>query len=137
MKPLEAVPYNNITDKETFAIIALVNKGVLYSSFEEIYKELPFTWEEWARFLDTTTRTLQRWKKSNALLPTLCAERIIEIYQLYKFGVEVFGKEGFKRWLESDIEVLDNKKPVSFLTSSPGINLVRTKLGRIQHGVLA
>lgn len=70
-------------------------------------------------------------------LPSLCADRIIEIYQLYKFGIEVFGTEGFNKWLNSDIVALDNKVPVTLLNNSQGINLIRTKLGRIQHGVLA
>ncbi len=137
MKSIEAVPYNDITDQDTFAIIALVKKGIVYNSFEKIYKELPFTLEEWAHFIHTTTRTLQRWKKANAALPTLCAERIIEVYQLYKLGIEVFDIDGFNKWLYGNIEALDNKAPVYFLNNSQGINLVRTKLGRIQHGVLA
>lgn len=46
MKSIEAVPYNDITDQDTFAIIAHVKKGIVYNSFEKIYKELPFTLEE-------------------------------------------------------------------------------------------
>lgn len=137
MKSIEALPYQISSDKDAFDVIAIIDKGLVYSSFEKVYKQLPFTLEQWATFLDTTTRTLQRWKKAGTTLPTLCADRIIEIYQLYKFGIEVFGTEGFNKWLNSHIEALDNKAPVSLLNNSQGINLIRTKLGRIQHGVLA
>lgn len=137
MKTIEALPHHISSDKDAFDVIAFIDKGIVYNSFERIYKQLPFTLEQWAQFLDTTTRTLQRWKKAGTPLPALCADRIIEIYQLYKFGIEVFGTESFNKWLNSAIATLDDKAPVSFLNNSGGINLIRTKLGRIQHGVLA
>jgi putative toxin-antitoxin system antitoxin component (TIGR02293 family) len=137
MKTLEEIPYKNISDKDAIDIIEIVKEGVAYSSFEKIYNELPFTLDQWARFLDTTPRTFQRWKRVDAALPVMCIERIIEVYQLYKFGVEVFGVEGFNKWLNSNIQALDNKSPVSFLNNSYGIQLIRNKLGRIQHGILA
>ncbi|TDH18476.1 DUF2384 domain-containing protein [Segetibacter sp. 3557_3] len=137
MKPIEALPHSVKTESETLDIIALLKEGIIYSNFEKIYKELPLTLTDWASFLGTTTRTLQRWKKVDAVIPSLSAERIVEIYQLYKFGVEVLGADGFRKWLNSSVEALGGKQPLEFLANSQGINLLRTKLGRIQHGVLA
>lgn len=137
MKTIEDVPYKHVSDEDNFAIIELVKEGILYSSFEKIYKQLPFTLEQWADFLNTTTRTLQRRKKENTLFSITNAERVIEIYQLYKFGEEVFGTDGLNKWLNSYIEALDKKKPVSFLNNTFGIQLIKSKLGRIQHGILA
>lgn len=137
MKTIEDVPHKSISDKDNFAIIEIVKGGVLYSSFEKIYKQLPFTLDQWAGFLNTTTRTLQRWKRVNALFSISYTERVIEIYQLYIFGEEVFGTDGLNKWLNSDIAALDNKKPISFLNNTFGIQLIKSKLGRIQHGILA
>lgn len=137
MKTIEDVPYKHISDEDNFAIIELVKEGVLYSSFEKIYKQLPFTLEQWADFLNTTTRTLQRWKKENTVFSITNAQRVIEIYQLYKFGEEVFGTDGLNKWLNSDIAALGKKKPVSFLNNTFGIQLIKSRLGRIQHGILA
>jgi len=137
MKTIENLSHKSISDKDNLAIIELVREGVLYSSFEKIYRQLPFTLEQWARFLDTTVRTLQRWKRVNALFSVSYAEKVIEIYQLYKFGEEVFGTDGFNKWLNSDIAALEDKKPISFLNNTYGIQLIRSRLGRIQHGILA
>ncbi len=136
MKAIEDIPYKSISDKDNYAIIEIVKEGVLYSTFEKIYKQLPFTLEQWATFLNTTVRTLQRWKRVKSLL-SIYAERVIEIYQLYKFGEEVFGTDGLYKWLNSDIVALDGKKPISFLNNTFGIQLIKNKLGRIQHGILA
>lgn len=76
-------------------------------------------------------------EKSNALFSTSYAERVIEIYQLYKLGEEVFGTDGLNKWLNSDIVALGDKKPISFLNNTFGIQLIKSKLGRIQHGILA
>lgn len=137
MKTIEDISHEGILDKDRLAIIEIVKEGVSYGSFERIYNQLPFTLEQWATFLNTTVRTLQRWKRANALFSVSYSERVIEIYQLYKFGEEVFGKDGFNKWLNSDIEALENKKPISFLNNTYGIGLIRSRLGRIQHGILA
>ncbi|TDH18262.1 DUF2384 domain-containing protein [Segetibacter sp. 3557_3] len=137
MKSIETLPHSVKTESQTLDIIALLKEGISYSNFDKIYRELPLTLADWASFLGTTTRTLQRWKKADAVLPSLSAERIVEIFQLYKLGVEVLGADGFKKWLHSNVEALGGKQPIEFLSNSQGINLVRTKLGRIQHGILA
>lgn len=137
MKAIEDIAYKSISDKDNFALIEIVKEGVLYSSFEKIYKQLPFTLEQWAGFLNTTTRTLQRWKRLNSLFSISYAERVVEIYQLYKSGVEVFGTDGLNKWLNSDIAALGDKKPISFLNNTFGIQLIKSKSGRIQHGILA
>ena len=53
-------------------------------------------------------------------------------------GIEVIGnKAAFAEWLHSPLTSLANKRPVDFLDTSFGIQLVIKVLGRLEQGVFS
>lgn len=126
-------PYDNI-----FNLIQTSRKGIRFSIFEKISAIIPFTLEEWSKFLNLSERTIQRYKKEESSFDPIQSEKIISLKILYDYGVEVFGnKKYFDDWLNSPNISLNNQAPKDFLDTSFGINYIKDELTRIAHGVLA
>lgn len=119
-------------------LIGLTRKGISYELFNSILIKSPFSIKEWSGFLHLTERTLQRYKKEDKSFESLQSERILEIAQLQKRGIEIFGHvENFDQWMNSKIIALGGIKPKELLDSSFGISMINAELTRIEHGVLA
>ncbi|NEN24916.1 antitoxin, partial [Cryomorpha ignava] len=76
---------------DTIELIRLTRIGVEYSLFNSILTTTPYSIKDWSSFLHLTERTLQRYKKEGRSFEQPYSERILEIAQLQKRGIEVFG----------------------------------------------
>lgn len=125
-------------DQRSYMLIKLVREGIPYNEFSAVSNLSPFTSKEWAKFLNVSTRTLERHREENKTFRQEQSERILAIYQLLNYGTSVFGyNEGFFDWLGSESIALGGIKPKELLDTSIGINMVKDELGRLEHGILA
>lgn len=119
-------------------LIQLSREGLDAGTFEEIVARLPFSLQEWAKFLGVSERTLIRVRKENKSLGTAASDKVIRITQLYQKGAEVFrDEEKFCNWLDSRIMAVGGIKPKSLLDTSFGLELVDNTLGQIEYGVFS
>lgn len=118
-------------------LIRTIRKGIPYSLFDSIQDYTPFTVEDWADFLNISTKSLARYKASfKHIFKPIHSEKIIEMAEVTKVGLEVFGDmEKFKLWLETPIFALGNLKPIELLKDSYGKEMVIAELTRISHGI--
>lgn len=132
------ITYEWNDDSRAIQLLTLIKKGFDYKTFLSITKNMPFNDNDWANILDTTTRTLDRYKRDNKSFSSTQTEKIIEIQQLMNFGAEVFGDTTkFNSWLVRENAGLGKIIPKTLLETSIGIGLVKDALGRIQHGIFA
>lgn len=119
-------------------MIRVIREGVPYSLFNLIKTFTPFTEDNWADFLDISTKSLQRYKQSEKSFKSIQSEKIIEMAEVTNVGLDVFGDmEKFKLWLETPNFSLGNLKPIDLLKDSYGKELVISELTRINYGILA
>ncbi|PSR53494.1 hypothetical protein AHMF7605_08130 [Adhaeribacter arboris] len=124
--------------KNVFYLIKAVRAGVHFNLFQDFAAEVSFSQAEWSQYLHLSEKTLQRYKKEKSTFDPLQSERILEIMQLFKKGIAVFGdKNHFNTWLNTSNIVLGNGKPKDLLDSSFGIQLLQDELIRIEYGVFA
>lgn len=124
------------TDK--LLMISVIRKGVTYTLFNLIKNSTPFTEENWADFLDISTKSLHRYKQTSKSFKPLQSEKIIELAEVTNVGVDVFGDmDKFKLWLDTPNFSLGNLKPIDLLKDSYGKELVISELTRINYGILA
>lgn len=119
-------------------IIEAIREGIPYSLFQLIQHYTPFSESDWANFLDISTKSLQRYsqKTSKHYFKPLQSEKIIEMAEVTKAGIDVFGEMYlFKLWLNTPNYALGNIKPKELLRDSYGKELVLGELTRIQHGI--
>jgi len=118
-------------------MIQIIREGVPYSLFSLIRDYTPFTENEWANFLDISTKSLQRYKQSSKHFKPIQSEKIIEMAEVTNVGLDVFGDiERFKLWLDTSNFSLGNLKPIELLKDSYGKEMVMNELTRINHGIL-
>ena len=113
-------------------------KDFTFNEFKKIADKAPFTQAEWASMLHVSERTLQRYAKNNSSFAYINAERALQIAHVVAEGKKTFGKvEMFYNWLKRKPNMLEGGLSLASLTTSHGIQMVLTQLGRIQYGILA
>ena len=113
-------------------------KDFTYNEFKKIADKVPFTQAEWASILHVSERTLQRYAKNNGSFAPINAERALQIAHVINEGKITFGKtELFYQWLKRKPLMLEGSLSFESLTTTHGIQMILTQLGRIQHGILA
>jgi len=128
-------PYSSIENEADF--ISLIRDGVPMKALENIVEIAGLTLIEISNIIRTSDRTLRRYTAKHKLNAEQ-SERVIELAKLYSRGEEVFGNlDAFKEWMNSTVLALGNKKPISFLDTSMGIEMLLNELGRIEHGIFA
>lgn len=119
-------------------VIVVIQHGIPYSLFNVIQEATPFSEKDWATFLDMSTKSLQRYKKDEVTFKPIHSEKIIEMAEVTKLGLEVFGnKEKFNLWLHTPSFALGNIKPFDLIGDSYGKELVVSELTRINYGIFA
>ncbi len=118
-------------------IIAVIRAGIPYSLFELIQKQAPYTETNWADFLSISNKTLQRYRKDKSRFKPVQSEKIIEMVEVTRTGLEVFGSmDKFNLWLNTPNYALGKMKPIDLLSDSYGKNLVMEEFIRVEHGIL-
>lgn len=107
-----------------------------YRKFEKIAAMVPFTQKEWANILHLSERTLQRYSKDNSSFEGIYVDRILQLEQMIRLGLETFtDAPAFYKWLHKDKKVLGHLLNFESLYSTQGIQDITDQIGRIQYGV--
>lgn len=111
--------------------------GLTKENFDRLKAYTGFDTDTLANILSITSRTIQRKKLGDVFKPDI-SEKMLEIADIYSFGIEVFGElERFQKWMDSKVIAIGNKKPVDLLASSYGRSHIKQLLGRISHGIFS
>ncbi|MEO6131722.1 MAG: antitoxin Xre/MbcA/ParS toxin-binding domain-containing protein [Saprospiraceae bacterium] len=123
---------------DNLLMVEVIRKGIPYSVFAEVEKLYPFTKQDWEEVLDLNMRSILRYKAQNKLFKSIHSEKIIELGEIFVFGIEVFGDEDkFRLWLQTKNFAIGNIKPIELLRDSYGQELVVNELHRMDHGIFA
>lgn len=119
-------------------MISVIKKGVPYSLFALIKDVTPFSESDWAHLLDLSAKSLSRYKQASKDFRPLQSEKIIEMAEVTRAGVETFGSiEKFRLWLETPNFALGSLRPLDLLKDSYGKEMVLSELVHIEHGIFA
>ena len=119
-------------------LVMVIRKGIPYSIFTLIQNITPFSLNDWANYLDISSKSLTRYQQQNKPFKPSLTEKIIELAEVTNLGIEVFGNnEKFRVWLETPNYALGNLKPFDLLRDSYGKEMIIGELTRIEHGILA
>ena len=119
-------------------IVYTIRKGIPYSIFALIKDYAPFSFNDWAEYLNISGKSLTRYSQSDKSFKPIHTEKIIELAEVTNLGLEVFGdNKKFKLWLETPNYALGNQKPFDLVKDSYGKEMVMGELIRIDQGILA
>ena len=147
LKDLQIKPFQEAFQKDIsygdfledkMLIIQAIRAGIPYSLFDLIQHYTPFTDNDWAEFLNISTKSLHRYENTrDYIFKPIHSEKIIEMAEVTKVGLDVFGDmEKLKLWLNTPNYALGSLEPIELLKDSYGKELVISELIRIDHGIL-
>lgn len=76
-------------------------------------------------------KTLQR----KAVFDVVQSEKMYELADLYATGIAYFGKAGFQRWMDRPLFSIGNHRPLDLIDVSEGMEILKTEIMRLQHGI--
>lgn len=117
-------------------LMQLIEHGVPKVTIRYLADSLGIEPKELIQYLPVTPRNLQRYQDSDRLSDTV-SDHIVALAELFEHGEDALGKDYFRDWLHGDILALGNRKPVEFLKTHKGIDIIDRELGRIEHGIFA
>jgi len=79
--------------------------------------------------------SIDTYKRKTIFNPSV-TEKILEIEEVYRKGIDAFG-ESFHKWMDTENIALGSIAPKSLLNNSFGVRLLLDEIGRIEHGILA
>jgi putative toxin-antitoxin system antitoxin component (TIGR02293 family) len=110
-----------------------ITNGISHKEFVFFKRNTKLDYDILASVLGVSKPTLINTKTRYS---NLVSDKLYRLAELYSFGYEVFeNREDFNDWMITENASLGNKKPISFLTTSYGIDEVRNLIGRIEYGV--
>jgi Uncharacterized conserved protein len=122
-----------LTDLE---LVKSAREGITKEKVNDIIKMTGLTQVEFGRYIDLTTRAIQRKNLTDRLSKSI-SEKALLIYNLYGRGSQIFGDiEDFKDWMDTPNIALGNVKPKEYLDTFSGIEFLTEELGRIEHGYM-
>lgn len=122
---------NRSSVEEPLNRVEAFRKGFKKKSLEKLKEISGLDYQTLAVALAVSTKTLQR----TEVFDLVQSEKMYELADLYAIGISYFGHEGFKRWMERPLFTLGNRKPIELIDVSEGIELLRTEIMRVQHGI--
>ena len=112
-------------------------KDFIYDDFKKIVDKSPFTLADWADLLFISERTLHRYAKDKTGFNGLQIERILHLEHLINIGTSLFGKDGFKQWLQVRPFSLNGVAVKDSLSTHDDIQNVINIIERMQYGIPA
>jgi putative toxin-antitoxin system antitoxin component (TIGR02293 family) len=111
--------------------------GIQKSKLLSIAHESGLTLTELSSYLRISTRSIQEKEPSQLIAPGP-SERALFIARLFNLGFGIFGNQDkFRNWLNTENHVMGGEKPVSYLDTFSGIQLVMDELNAIEYGFSA
>jgi putative toxin-antitoxin system antitoxin component (TIGR02293 family) len=149
-KPLPLPDYENIQNlsvlreaaaayisNDTYFIIDKAREGVTKGAFMKFVESLDYSFKEIASILNLSERTLHRYKDSTKMSKD-ASERALHLASLYNKGADVFGsKDAFNAWLKQPNPIFWDKRPIDFLDTIFGFQLIEDELIKMEYGIFA
>jgi len=111
-------------------------QGLTMLYLHDLCDKMGVSLSEMSTMVHVSLRTLQRYPDHKVLDVDL-SSKLLLLTDLYAHGIDVFGADGYRKWLRSAISALGHDTPLSMLDNPFGIRRVDDTLGQLAHGVFA
>lgn len=126
--------FQNFDLNDATRIVVFARKGLKPTIFYLFADFIKMPEKILAGLLHIHPRTMSNYREQQKTLAPVESEHLLKLIAIYAKGEEVFGEiEEFNYWLQKPF--WDNKeKPIDWLITPGGIDLVSVELDRLAHG---
>jgi len=116
------------------AIFASARKGVKTKIFYDFAETIKMPERNLASIINLSARTISNYKEKKKSLEPLYSEHLLKLIGLFEKGEEVFGNiDEFNYWLKKPFWN-SKEKPIDWLVTSGGVDLVKEELEKLAQG---
>ena len=115
-------------------IVFSARKGVKPKIFFEFADSINMPEKKLALLINISSRTIHNYKDQQKPLEPVQSEHLLKLIALFGKGEDIFGNiDEFNYWLQKPFWN-SKEKPIDWLTTPGGVDLVMDELGRLSHG---
>jgi putative toxin-antitoxin system antitoxin component (TIGR02293 family) len=115
-------------------IVFSARKGVKPKIFFEFADSINMPEKKLALLINISSRTVHNYKDQQKPLEPVQSEHLLKLIALFGKGEDIFGNiDEFNYWLQKPFWN-SKEKPIDWLTTPGGVDLVMDELGRLSHG---
>lgn len=112
--------------------------GIEFEDFRSFVDKIEMSQEDLYQVFGLSESTYHRRRAGKMAFVGQEADVIIRVAEIYRYAEDVFeNPQKAHSWMKSPRKYLSGKRPVDLLSSSVGIEAVKSYLGRIDHGIFA
>jgi putative toxin-antitoxin system antitoxin component (TIGR02293 family) len=117
-----------------FEIVFSARKGIKPKLFFEFADSINMPEKKLALLINISSRTIHNYKDQQKPLDPIQSEHLLKLIALYGRGEDIFGNlDEFNYWLQKPFWN-SKEKPIDWLSTPGGVDLVKDELGRLSHG---
>jgi putative toxin-antitoxin system antitoxin component (TIGR02293 family) len=106
-------------------------QGLGKGAFDSLKEIAGLDYNTLAAALGISAKTIQR----KEIFDTIQSEKMFELAELYAMGIAYFGLEGFRKWMKRPLFSIGNRKPLDLIDVSEGLDILKSEIMRLQHGI--
>lgn len=115
-------------------IVFSARKGVKPKIFFDFADSINMPEKKLALLINISSRTIHNYKDQQKPLEPVQSEHLLKLIALFGKGEDIFGNiDEFNYWLQKPFWN-SKEKPIDWLTTPGGVDLVMNELGRLSHG---
>jgi putative toxin-antitoxin system antitoxin component (TIGR02293 family) len=115
-------------------IVFSARKGVKPKIFFDFADSINMPEKKLALLINISSRTIHNYKDQQKPLEPVQSEHLLKLIALFGKGEDIFGNiDEFNYWLQKPFWN-SREKPIDWLTTPGGVDLVMDELARLSHG---
>ena len=129
--------FRNLDLKSAFAIVFSARKGIRPKVFYDFADSIKMPEKSLAALLNLSSRTISNYAALQKTLEPVQSEHLLKLIGLFGKGEDVFGNvDEFNYWLQKPFWNA-KEKPIDWLVTPGGVDLVMDELDRLAHAYVA
>lgn len=131
---VQAQVFQRFTIKDDYSLVKKAHEGVKTELFYSLANAIKMPEKVLASILNLSPRTISNYREQEKYLDANYSEHLLKLINLYNFGKEIFGSlEEFSLWMNRPFWN-SNDKPIDFVTTPGGVDLVFDEIEKLAQG---
>lgn len=126
--------FKNLNLISNYSIFFSARKGLAVKTFYDFAETIKMSEKNLASIINLSARTINSYKVRKKNLEPLYSEHLLKLIALFEKGEEVFGNiDEFNYWLKKSFWNSE-EKPINWLVTSGGVDLVMEEIDKLAQG---
>jgi putative toxin-antitoxin system antitoxin component (TIGR02293 family) len=126
--------FQDLDLESSLKLVFSARKGIKARLFFEFADSINMPEKKLADLINISSRTVHNYKESQKPLDPVQSEHLLKLISLYGKGEDIFGNlEEFNYWLQKPFWK-SKEKPLDWLNTPGGVDLVKDELAHLSHG---